>query len=778
MNPPALVLIVDDIAANRLTLRELLASPDYRLIEAADGPTALRLAAETRPDLVLLDLMMPGMDGYEVCRRLRADSQLAEVPVIIVTALDEPAARLAGIEAGADDFVIKPFNHTELRARVRTITRLNRYRGLLEAKAALQTEVVEHTKAEESLRMLGAAVEQSNESIMIMDTEPAPAGPKILFVNPAFTRMTGYSADEVLGKTPRALQGQSFDPSVLPRLGESSGHPGFIGGETINHRKDGTAFDLEWQIAPIRSITGVLTHFVAVQRDITERKKTDRALRASEESYRDLFENAFDLILSVAPDGRLLYANRAWHEALGYGPEDLATVKLQDLINPDRRDESAKSFAAVAQGKEVELVETEFVSKSGKRISVEGSVSAKSVKGRTVSLRCIFRDVTEKKKTEAQNLRNQRMESLGTLAGGVAHDLNNVLSPILLAVECLRTRLADPASVKILDVLEGSAQRGADMVRQVLTFSRGVEGKRAEVSLKYLIAEMREIIQHTFPKSIVLRTDVPKDTWTLMGDATQIHQVLLNLCVNARDAMTNGGTLTLKVENVPPNEQFARIHSEATAGPYIVLSVIDTGVGIPAHVQKRMFDPFFSTKPLEKGTGLGLSTVRGIVKGHHGFISLSSEVGKGSQFKVWFPAAPSFPARPEQTHQTPLPMGHGQLILVVDDEAAILSVTRQSLQAFGYRTLTAINGAQAVAMCAQNVGKISLMLTDIMMPIMDGAATIRAVRLIDPKLKIIASSGLGPEDGTADPRALNADAFLRKPYTAEQLLRVLATVLA
>jgi PAS domain S-box-containing protein len=1277
MNQPAIILVVDDIAANRETLHELLDAEAYRVVEAADGPTALALAAETPPDLVLLDVMMPSMDGYEVCRRLRADARLAEVPVIMVTALDDPASRLAGLEAGADDFITKPYNRAELRARVRTITRLNRYRRLHEAQAALGEseryfralfelgpvaiyscdtsglirefnrravelwgrspspgdtderfcgsfklyridgtfmphdqcpmaevlngtlsmvtnaevlierpdgsrisvvvnivplkndagevtgaincfhDITERKRMEEDLhqseeryrrllmlspdaqfvhvgglislanqafcQMMGAAEpaqllgrvaietvhpdyhehvlerrrRHSNDALMppsemkfvrldgsTVDVEVATTGfdfrgrpevqviardissrkqaedslrtahrqlqgllehspaviysfkvedgrlipqavsgsivrllgytaeeathdgwvnrvhpedqervfaslpetlecgflsteyrvrhknghyiwvedsrrvvrdaagkpieiagvwtditerernagmvreserrlremlenlelialtldklGKITFCNDFLARLTGWTREEILdtdwfakfiphtntdlrklffdtveiGEIPahhensiltktgelreiiwnntmlrddagalvgtasigvdvtdrkrfeeslareslllrtvvdhlpdyiyvkdtesrfRLINKANFQLMKLDRIEDVLGKSDFDffpteqarnfiqddrrvieQGLTILNREEFVSVDagqtrcLLTTKVPLRNADGQVTGLVGISRDITERKQAQVSLQESEENYRDLFENANDLILSVAPDGTLLQANRAWHETLGFDTDEIALLKFLDLIPPDQREGPAGLFNDAIHGRRIQLMETEFVSKTGKRIVVEGSISAKPLHGQIVSLRCIFRDVTEKKQMEAQSLRNQRMESIGTLAGGIAHDLNNVLAPILLSIALLRMKIEDPGSLKMLEILETSAQRGADMVKQVLTFSRGVEGKRAGVPIKHLIKELQTIIQQTFPKSIRLRTELPKDLWALTGDATQLHQVLLNLCVNARDAMPTGGTLTIKLENAALDESFARMNTEAKAGTYVVLNVIDTGIGTPPHIRERIFDPFFTTKSLEKGTGLGLSMVRGIVKGHDGFISLDSEVGKGTHFKVYLPATTSESNQQDQAQPPIFPTGHGELILVVDDEAAILNITQQSLQTFGYQVLTASDGAEAIAICALNRGKIKVMLTDMMMPIMDGAATIRAARTIDPNLKIIAASGLGPVGGSASLKALNANAFLHKPYTAEHLLKAVAEVL-
>ena len=408
---------------------------------------------------------------------------------------------------------------------------------------------------------------------------------------------------------------------------------------------------------------------------------------------------------------------------------------------------------------------------------MEGSVGAKFVGAEPVSLRCIFRDVTEKKKLEAQSLRNQRMESIGTLAGGIAHDLNNALAPILMSIHMLQMKFTDAEGAALLDTIAGSTQRAAEMVKQVLTFSRGLEGKRCEVQLRHLIKEMENIIKQTFPKSVQLRTVIARDLWTVVGDGTQLHQVVLNLCVNARDAMPHGGSLSINTENAMLDEQFAGMNPEAKAGPYVIISVADSGSGIPPDVQERIFDPFFTTKPLGQGTGLGLSTVQGIVKGHGGFISLNSAMGKGSAFKVYLPANPAGRKIDPESELTLLPTGKAELILVVDDEASVRSITQQTLELFGYEVLSASDGAQAVAACAQNIGRIKLMLTDMMMPIMDGAATIRAVRTLDPGIKIIAVSGNPLERRSTDTTQFHANAVLQKPYPAERLLKLIRETL-
>jgi two-component system cell cycle sensor histidine kinase/response regulator CckA len=387
----------------------------------------------------------------------------------------------------------------------------------------------------------------------------------------------------------------------------------------------------------------------------------------------------------------------------------------------------------------------------------------------------IFRDITEKRKLEAQFLRNQRMESIGTLAGGVAHDLNNVLTPIFMSLQILRERCTGRDNEELLELLVSSAQRGAAIVKQILSFARGVEGERAVVQLRHVIKEQEKICRDTFHKNIRIRTNVVADLWPVIGDVTQLHQVLMNLCVNARDAMPAGGGLTITAENTLLDEQYARMNPGAKAGPHVLLRVSDTGAGIPPDILDKIFDPFFTTKEVGKGTGLGLSTVLGIVRGHGGFVHVCSEPGKGTEFKVLLPAEPEAETHPPGAEPEQPPMGSGEMILVVDDEAVIRQVTGQTLEKHGYRVALAADGAEAVAAFVRHKDAIRAVITDMVMPTMDGPATIRALQHLQPDLKIIAVSGMMANASQAETG--DQITFLHKPYTAEKLLQTIHQVL-
>jgi two-component system cell cycle sensor histidine kinase/response regulator CckA len=313
-------------------------------------------------------------------------------------------------------------------------------------------------------------------------------------------------------------------------------------------------------------------------------------------------------------------------------------------------------------------------------------------------------------------------------------------------------------------------------VNQILTFARGAPVQKTVVQTRHLLTEIARIIQETFPKAITLDRAVPPDLWTVQGDPTQLHQVLMNLCVNARDAMPAGGTLTLAAENVVLDESFARVTLDAKPGPYVAWLVADTGTGIAPAVLDRMFDPFFTTKEVGKGTGLGLSTVLGIVRRHEGFVRVESQVGQGTQFRVYLPAAHAPVAA--AVAAAALPQGRGQLVLVVDDEAGIRSATRSILERNGYRVLTANDGAEALGLFTQRQREIAVVLTDLLMPRMGGVALAAALKRLDPRVKILGSSGSGREDDQAALQALGVESFLPKPYAADKLLQALQQVLS
>ena len=446
---------------------------------------------------------------------------------------------------------------------------------------------------------------------------------------------------------------------------------------------------------------------------------------------------------------------------------------IQTLHSDDRSTTEKELWQAVKVG---QGLDTEFriICPTGeiRWIAVKSSLFH-DLTGKPMRMIGIHMDITEKKQLEAQFLRAQRLESLGTLASGIAHDLNNILSPILIGAQLLPLRFPDlnQQTRQILKTLETSAQRGAGLVKQILSFARGVEGKRVCLQMNHLLLEIEKIIQQTLPKSINIHKDISSDLWMISGDATQMHQVFMNLCVNARDAMPHGGTLQITAENLFIDEQYARMHLDANVGPYVVVTVTDTGMGIPPDILHRIFDPFFTTKDVGKGTGLGLSAVLGIVKTHGGFVDVHSEVNNGSTFKVYLPANQSTVVPTEDNVE--LLSGQQELILVVDDEAAICETLKTTLEIYNYEVLTASDGIEAISLFAEYQDKIKGVLIDIMMPSIDGLSVIPLLRQFNPRVYVVAMSGLNSTEAALQAERLGCQKFLPKPFTTRELLQIL-----
>jgi PAS domain S-box-containing protein len=386
-------------------------------------------------------------------------------------------------------------------------------------------------------------------------------------------------------------------------------------------------------------------------------------------------------------------------------------------------------------------------------------------------------DITEKKQTEEKLLRAQRLENLGRLAAGIAHDLNNMLTPLTMSVDLLESSCRDPASRGVLATMETAVRRGADLVGQILTFTRGLGGGRRPLQVGPLMKEPARLFRQTFPRSITIDTVIAEGLWPVHADPTQLHQVLTNLCVNARDAMPSGGRLRITAANGRLDGEAARAHDGLPPGPYVVLQVEDTGTGIPADILGRIFEPFYTTKEVGKGTGLGLATAQNIVRNHGGRIGVESTVGQGTRFTVYLPAADAPEAGPAEAAPRELPGGKGEWLLVADDEAALLHIAKLGLTAAGYQVLTAANGAEAVALYAQRREDIAAVLTNLMMPVLDGPATIQALQRLNPAVRVIVFSGMMGGAEAAQALGQGVRAFLPKPYTLEVLLTTVRSVL-
>lgn len=742
-----------------------------------------RTLFEQAPDgIFLVDLNGTFVDGNRAAEALIGyplheliGKNLFQLNVLSPADLKKAAASLArsaqGNAAGPDEYMLLRKDGGQQPVEIRSFPISLEDRKLVLGIARDQTE---RKMTEQALR--------ASEARLQLQFDRMPLGcitwdPELRVTswNPSAQAIFGYTAAEALGKKPMDLlmlpELKELPQQILERL--RSGE--CIASTNLNVTKDGRRILCEWTNVPLKSASGECVGILTMVQDVTERQRVEEQLRESENRLRLIAETTDEVFwMADAEIQHMLYVSPAYERTWGHTMASLYENPRSffSAIHPEDR---RRVWADFEGQKSAQSFQHEF-----RVVRPDGSIRwvwdrvypIKEPDGAVGRYVGVAQDITDRKLLEKQLLRAQRLESIGTLSAGVAHDLNNILAPILMSAQILELTIEDEEQKQLLATIRASTQRGADVVRQVLTFARGAEGQRIPLQPKHLLKEIQKIVQETFPKGIALEVTIPKDLWLITGNATHLHQVLLNLCVNGRDAMPEGGKLAISAENLNVTKPTG-LFLDAKSGPYVLIEVRDTGHGIPAGIIEKIFEPFFTTKEPGKGTGLGLSTVLGIVRSHGGIIDVHSEVGRGSTFQIYLPASPVATAPAAACARKAIPKGTGEWILVVDDEENVRLVTERSLTQNGYRVLSATNGQEALDVLASHQSDVRAVVADIMMPVMDGMALSYRLRELYPRLPIIACTGWGQEGVQAKLRALGVECVLQKPYAFETLLTTL-----
>ncbi|WP_193196819.1 PAS domain S-box protein [Nostoc sp. MG11] len=630
-------------------------------------------------------------------------------------------------------------------------------------------------KSEERYRSVVTAMQ---EGVVLQEADDC----RIIACNTSAERILGLATDEIIGRTPKdscwqiicedgsPFPCENYPPVVSLRTGKPCSN--VVMGI---YKPNGQLAWILINSQPLFQDNNPIPYAVVASfSDISDRKQAEQKIY----EQAALLDIATDAILVRDFKSQILFWNKGAERLYGWQATEAVGKNPQELLYKKTSPELEIALRNVVEFGSWHG-ELNKVTKSGQEIIVESRWTLmRDAAGEPKSILSVDTDITQRKQHQAQSFRTQRLESLGTLAGGIAHDLNNILTPILAAAQLVQGRFAqdEERSGQLLALVESNAKRGAALVKQVLSFARGFKGEHTILQPKHLISEITQIAQQTFPKSIEFSTDIPEDLWTISGDITQLHQVLMNLVVNARDAMPDGGNIKISAQNKFIDDAYAKMNIEAIVGPYIVITVADNGIGMPPEILDRIFEPFFTTKDVSTGTGLGLSTTLGIIKSHGGFVKVSSQgIGQGSQFRLFLPAVQA--TQNLSTDNLDMPQGQGELILVVDDEAQIREIATIILDNHNYKSLTASNGIEAIALYAQHKHKINTVLMDMMMPEMDGITAIRTLQKMNPQVQIIACSGLHSTEFFTQATGPDIQAFLSKPYTARELLTSLHQIL-
>jgi PAS domain S-box-containing protein len=728
-----------------------------RRVDTREG--FLRALEEFEPDLILSDFTLPRFDGMAALALAR--ERAPSVPFLIVTGSVNEETAVGCMKAGATDYLLK--------------NNLARIGPAIEGALARVRARTEKARAEEALQRseanLRAIFNNSLQAFVLID----PDG--------TIQALNSTAVDWSVRLLGRPVAEGARIGDFLPEAEVAFRHA--LAGETRNlercfRQTDGSERWFETTHAPVVDERGAIIGVCLNARDISTRKLAERALRESEARYRDLFDNASDLVCATDPAGAFVYVNRAWRDAIGNPGGELRSRRFLDVVHPDSRERYAAVVGRALSGETLTHVELVLITAEGMPLTVEGNLSCTVREGRPVMLRGIYRDITERKRVEDQLRQAERMQAAGRLAGGMAHEVNNMMTGVLGFSEFLLRSFPedDPRRGEVQEIIRAGT-RASDVTRQLLAFTRQQLLHPELLDLNVVVSGVEKMLRRSLGEDHVLALDLAEEVGQIRADRGQLEQVLVNLILNARDAMRERGRVTIATSRATLDEVYAQAHAGVgiPPGAYVRLSVTDTGVGMEPGVQARIFEPFFTTKPVGQGTGLGLSTVYGIVKQSHGFVWCYSEPGHGTTFRIYLPRTGGAPIPAPPPRAPAEPRGGSETILVVEDEEVVRALACRGLREQGYAVLEARHGREALERIAAGPATIDLVISDVVMPELSGRELGARLAELHPGLPVLYMSGYTGEDviqrGLLDPGM----PFQQKPFTPEGLARTVREML-
>jgi PAS domain S-box-containing protein len=746
---------------------------------------------------------MPVMDGFELCRKVKTDKTLRRIPFVIYTATyTDPQDEEYALKIGADRFILKPCEPEVFLTAIEEVMGVAGRRDfpslptLKEEKETfrlyserlvkkLEDKLIQLERTEEELRKSEERFKQIAENAVEWIWEVDARG-LYTYASPMVENILGYRPEEVVGIKHFYDFFHTEDRERLKKAAFEvfEGQRSFRNFVNRNVCKDGKTVWLSTSGVPFWDEKGNFLGYRGADTDITELKRAEETLRKSEEGYRNLVETARDVIFTVFPDGTLASLNPAFHAITGWSVDDWIGKPFSLILHPDDLPLAMEKFSRGLQGELNEVFELRVSTRPGGYVVGEFIIAPQIQNGKMVNILGIARDITERKRAEQEMVslqeqlrQSQKMEAIGRLAGGIAHDFNNLLTVIKgnSQLSLLDLREGDPLKTNIEEIRKAS-ERASDLISQLLAFSRKQIMEMQVLDVNIILKRLDNMLHRVLGEDIEMVTILTEGIGKIKADPGQIEQVIVNLAVNSRDAMPDGGKLTIETANVELDEEYARKHIAVKPGQYVMLSVSDTGMGMTPEVQERVFEPFFTTKEMGKGTGLGLSTVYGIVKQSGGNIWVYSEAGKGTAFKIYLPQVDEPLTELKEVVSKGIPRGD-ETILIVEDEETVRKLAVRILKSLGYRTFEAPEGGRALILCEEFKEPIHLILTDVVMPGMSGPNLVKRLKEIHPEMRVLYMSGYTDnailhhgvlEEGTN---------FIQKPFTLENLARKVREVL-